>query len=274
MLDLAIVGSGPAALSAAIYAVRAGLKVQVFEKDNIGGTLPEIAYIENYPGFIGAGTELAEKFRSQATKLGAEISYGECTSVGTGWLTIDGEKVEARAILLATGSAPRKLNIEGITAPVSYCAVCDGVLYKGKRVAVVGGGKSAVQESAHLAKFAREVVIFSRSAIKADQSAIEKLGANVEVKENVEVDAEILNQFDGVFVFIGKTPATDFLPADLLNENGFIKTTDYQTALPGVFAAGDVRLGATQQIVAAAADGAAAATRIAEFLKENPIAYE
>ena len=269
MLDLAIVGSGPAALSAAIYAVRAGLKVQVFEKDNIGGTLPEIAYIENYPGFIGAGTELAEKFRSQATKLGAEISYGECTGVGTGWLTIDGEKVEARAILLATGSAPRKLNIEGITAPVSYCAVCDGALYKGKRVAVVGGGKSAVQESAHLAKFAREVVIFSRSAIKADQSAIEKLGDNVEVEENVEVDAETLNQFDGVFVFIGKTPATDFLPADLLDENGFIKTIDYQTALPGVFAAGDVRLGATQQIVAAAADGAAAATRIAEFLKEN-----
>ena len=269
MIDLAIVGSGPAALSAAIYAARAGLKVQVFEKGNIGGTLPEIARIENYPGFIGGGSELAEKFKAQAIELGAEISYGECTKVESGSLIIDDEKVEARAILIATGSAPKKLDIEGITVPVSYCAICDGALYKGKRVAVVGGGNSAIQESAHLAEFASEVVILSRSSVKANQSSVEKLGSNVTIKENAEINAEVLNQFDGVFVFIGKVPATDFLPAELLDEKGFIKTENYQTALPGVFAAGDVRADTIKQVVTAAADGAAAALRIIDVLGQK-----
>ncbi|MDO4759909.1 MAG: FAD-dependent oxidoreductase [Candidatus Saccharibacteria bacterium] len=268
MLDLAIVGSGPAALTAAIYATRAGLKVKVFEKGNIGGTLPEISYIENYPGFLGNGAELAEKFKSQAESLGAEIVYGECEKVESGALVIDGEKIVARAILIATGSAPKKLDIAGVTVPISYCALCDGALYKDKRVAVVGGGNSAIQESAYLAEFASEVAIFSRSKIKANTSAIEKLGKNVTVMENIEVDANTLNQFDAVFAFIGKTPATGFLPSELLDDGGFIKTENHQTAISGIFAAGDVRANTTKQIIIAAADGASATIHIIDFLKK------
>lgn len=269
MLDLAIVGSGPAALSAAIYATRAGLKVHVFEKGNIGGTLPEISRIENYPGFLGNGIELAEKFKTQAETLGAEITYGECEKVESGALVVDGERISARAILVAVGSEPKKLEIDGLKVPVSYCALCDGALYKGKRIAVVGGGKSAIQESAYLAELAKEVVIFSRSKVTASEVAVKKLGANVEIKENVTVDAETLNQFDGVFAFIGQTPATHFLPAEALDENGFIKAENYETIIPGVFAAGDVRANTTKQIVIAAADGASAAIRIIDFLKEK-----
>lgn len=269
MIDLAIVGSGPAAMSAAIYAARAGLKVQIYEKGNMGGTLPQIAEIENYPGFLGTGSELADKLKAQAKQFGVQLAYGECTQVETGSLTVDGEKVSARAILIATGSEPRPLDIEGITRPVSYCALCDGALYKDKRVVIVGGGNSALQESLHLAELAKEVTILSRSKVKAEPYLVQKLADNTKLIENATIDAETLNSYDGIFVFIGKRPATTFLDKKLLTADGYIKADDFETALPGVFAAGDVRDGTTKQIVTAAADGADAAIKITEFLRQN-----
>ena len=177
VLDLAIIGSGPAALSAALYAARAGLRVSVFERANIGGALCEIAQISNYPGFTGPGRDLAATMPRQAETAGVTIAYGECTAIrplepsansansaapasdttaaqpaapARFELTIDGEPVRARTVLLATGSEPRPLPFT-LATPVSYCALCDADLAKGQDIAVVGGGNSAGQESLGLA---------------------------------------------------------------------------------------------------------------------------
>ncbi len=275
MLDLAVIGSGPAALSAAIYIARAGYKVSVFEKNAIGGALTEISKIENYPGFIGTGKELAETMKNQVLAFGAKIEYGECESIkkenDNFILSIDGENIESKAVLVATGSEPKKLQIEGIEKPISYCSLCDGALFADKKIAVVGGGNSAVQESIYLAKIAKTVTLFSRSEIKAEKHIIKNLEAlsNVEVSENTEITSELLNNFDGIFVFIGKKPATNFVPKNVLDDCGFIKTEEYQTEISGLFAAGDVRKGSIKQAISASSDGAAAAIAVIDFLKHK-----
>ncbi len=284
-LDLVIIGSGPAALSAAIYATRAGLQVKVFERKNIGGTLPEIPQITNYPGFVGTGQALAEAMRSQAITSGAVIDYGECTEIqhsARGFrLTIDGEAVSARTVLIATGSDPRPLPFV-IQPPVSYCALCDGDLVQGLEVAVVGGANSAVQESFYLAGLAKSVTIISHSPLKADRALQDRLVdyPNIHVQASTEPTPALLNHYDRVFVFIGKTPATACLrelaalslsETPLLDPAGYVVTlpsTDFphQTIIPGLFAAGDVRVGATRQVVTAAGDGAMAAIEISDWL--------
>lgn len=266
MLDLAIIGSGPAALSAAIYAARAGLSVKVFEKAKIGGALTEIANIENFPGFMGPGAKLAENLKKQAIHAGAEITYGECTNIKP--LIIDDEEIAARAVIVATGSEPRPLPFK-LDKPVSYCALCDGPLYKGKNIAVVGGGNSAVGESIYLADLAKNLTLISHTPIRADSCFIKKLQSkkNVEIKENLEPTAELLNQFDAVFVFIGKRPASDFMPPSVVTSAGYIKANGNSTPLKGVFVAGDIREGSIKQAVTAAADGAAAALAAIDFLK-------
>ena len=265
MLDLAIIGGGPAALSAAIYAARAGLKVTVYEKGNVGGALPQIAKIENYPGFVGSGADLAKIMREQAQTAGAQFEYGECQKVKP--LVIDDEQVDARTILVATGSEPIPLDIK-TDKPVSYCALCDGALYRNQDIAVVGGGNSAVQESLHLAKIVRHLTLFSHSKLKADTCLVAKLKAltNITIKENT-TPTEFAD-FAAVFTFIGKRPATSFLPTEVLTSAGYVKTDNYMTAIPGLFAAGDVRDGATRQAITAAADGAAAAIAITKFLQK------
>ena len=266
MLDLAITGSGPAALAAAIYAGRSGLKTAVFEKDKLGGTLTEIAKIENYPGFIGTGTELAEILKKQVALAGVEIKYGACESINP--LIIDGEEVETKAILVATGSEPRTLDFDP-KIPVSYCVLCDAPLYKGKKVAVIGGGNSAVQESLHLAKLVDSVTIFTHSKLKAEPYLIEKISKleNIEIKENIEATAENLKDFAAVFVFIGKRPATSFLSKNILSEDGHIITENHQTTIPNLFAAGDVREGSIKQAITSAADGVEAVIEIMNYLK-------
>ena len=268
MLDLAIIGSGPAALSAAIYAARAGLTVKVYEKAKIGGALTEIVNIENFPGFIGSGNELAEKLKKQAKLAGAEIIYGECTSVEP--LVIDDEEVAARAIIVATGSEPKPLSF-AIKPPVSYCALCDGPLYKGKNIAVIGGGNSAASESLYLADLAKKVTLISHTAIRADHCFVEKLHTkeNIEIKENLEPTPELLNQFGAVFVFIGKRPASSFMPKSSLTSAGYIKSEGNATTIKGVFVAGDIREGSTKQAITAAADGAAAALAAISFLRRQ-----
>lgn len=265
MLDLAIIGSGPAAISAAIYAARAGLSVKIFESQAFGGALNKIETIENYPGFSGKGADLIKIMKNQIANLGIKVEFGTCESVDP--LIVDGEKVEARAILVATGTEPNKLDFD-VEPPVSYCVVCDGALYKGKNVAVVGGGNSAAQESIHLSKIVKNLTLISRSELSAEPYIQEKLRSikNVKILEKTTPTQEILNQFDAIFVLIGSRPATKFLPESLIDEKGYVKAQNHQTSLKNVFVAGDIRQGSIRQLITAAADGAAASYEILDFL--------
>lgn len=262
-LGLKIIGAGPAGLAAAIYAARAGIETTIYEKGIIGGALNDIPKIENYPGFTGPGAELAKIMKNQATAAGAKFSDD--------WETDDllSQPKDSDVILIATGSEPIPLDFE-TNAPVSYCALCDGPLYQGKHIAVVGGGNSAVSESIYLANLAKSVTLFSRSQLKAEKCLIDKLSTrkNITIHENTEVNAAKLDDFAAVFVFIGKRPATSFLPKSILDQDGFIKTKGHQTTIPRIFAAGDVRAGSIRQAITAAGDGAAAAIKIIDFLKE------
>ena len=310
VLDLAIIGSGPAALSAALYAARAGLRVSVFERANIGGALCEIAQISNYPGFTGPGRDLAAAMRRQAESAGATIAYGECTAIRSleppansatsasdattahptnptnsvsdvtparFELTIDGEPVRTRTVLLATGSEPRPLPF-ALTAPVSYCALCDADLAKGQDIAVVGGGNSAVQESLGLAPLVKSLTLITHSALKADPHLLAQLRAlrSVTIREHLEPTPDLLNTFARVFVFIGKRPATACVAdlaastPDFYDAAGYVRGghgSAHQTAIPGLYVAGDLRSDALRQVVTAAADGAAAAVEISQSLR-------
>lgn len=267
MPDLAIIGSGPAALTAAIYARRAGLSVEIFEATSFGGALQEISHLANFPGFDGEGKELSEKLIAQAKSAGAKFTYGTCTSVSP--LIIDGEEKLARAVLIATGSTPKTLALP-TTKPISYCVLCDGALYAGKNVLVVGGGNSAVGEAISLANIASSVTVVSHSPLKAEESLILELKSkkNVKILESTEPTTLPLDSFDGIFVLVGKAPASSFMPTSALDENGYIITDkDFQTRVPGVFAAGDVRAGSLKQAIIAAGEGASASVSIENFLK-------
>ena len=275
MLDVAIIGGGPAALTAALYLARAGWRAQVFERRQLGGALAETAEIANYPGFVGKGSELVEKFRHQAERAGAVISYGECTALQlaeSGWeLTIDGETITAPAVLAASGSAPKQLNLNP-AVPVSYCALCEGELARGKSVAVVGGANSAVQSALYLAPLVRQLTLITHSTLKADPVLVQSLKAqaNIIIREQVEPTTELLNTFEFVFVCIGRQPASSYLRTlpDILDAEGYVITgqgSSHQAA-PGLFAAGDLHQGSLHQVVAAAGDGAAAAVEIGQFL--------
>lgn len=289
VLDLAIIGSGPAALSAALYAARAGLRVSVFERANIGGALCEIAQISNYPGFTGPGRDLAATMRRQAESAGATIAYGECTAIRSlepsansaaparFELTIDGEPVRARTVLLATGSEPRPLPFT-LTTPVSYCALCDADLAKGQDIAVVGGGNSAVQESLGLAPLVKSLTLITHSALKAEPHLITQLRAlrSVTIREHLEPTPDLLNTFARVFVFIGKRPATACVAdlaastPDFYDAAGYVRGghgSAHQTAIPGLYVAGDLRSDALRQVVTATGDGAAAAVEISQSLR-------
>lgn len=301
VLDLAIIGSGPAALSAALYAARAGLRVSVFERANIGGALCEIAQISNYPGFAGPGRDLAATMRRQAESAGVAIAYGECTAIrplepsaasaapasddtsaqpaapARFELTIDGEPVRARTVLLATGSEPRPLPFT-LATPVSYCALCDADLAKGQDIAVVGGGNSAVQESLGLAPLVKSLTLITHSVLKAEPHLITQLRAlrSVTIREHLEPTPDLLNTFARVFVFIGKRPATTcvadlaaFTP-DFYDAAGYVRGghgSAHQTAIPGLYVAGDLRSDALRQVVTATGDGAAAAVEISHSLR-------
>lgn len=258
MLDLAIIGSGPAALTAAIYASRANLSVKVFERNLIGGALPEIAHIDNFPGFSGTGQELADAMRQQVENLGVEIVYDEITSFPA-----------ARAVLVATGSEPRPLDFTP-SAPVSYCALCDAPLYQDKNILVIGGGNSAVGESLLLAKVAKQVTLMSHSALKAEPHRVEQLRSlkNVQIIENTEPNPQNTAGYDGIFVYIGTRPAASFIDQSFRDPLGYIQTApNSHRVTENIFAAGDVRAGTTKQAITAAADGAAAAIEIIDFLR-------
>jgi thioredoxin reductase (NADPH) len=301
--QVVMVGAGPAALAAAVYTTREDIETLLYEKGVIGGLAAITDWVDNYPGFAKgvAGLELAESLRQQAERFGAVIELGEVLSIKDEGKykvldTTDGE-IKAEAVLIATGSDYKKLGVPGekeyYAHGVHYCATCDGAFYREKRLVVVGGGNSAVQEAIFLTRFATKIDLLVRSEVKASeilQSELKKHADKITVHLNTSTD-EIVGEdgkvtkvaatkdgkkvdfpTDGVFVFVGLLPNTQFLKdsAIELDELGLIKTDiQLQTNMPGVFAAGDVRSGATMQIASAVGEGATAALLMRKYLEDQ-----
>lgn len=304
--DLIIVGAGPAALSAAIYTTREDIETILFERGVIGGLAAITDWVDNYPGFAKgiAGLDLAQALQEQAERFGSQIELGEVTEIidkKTHKLlkTTSGD-FHARAVLIATGCDYKKINVPGekeyYARGVHYCATCDGAFYRDKKIVVVGGGNSAVQEAIFLTRFASHIDILVRGdkfrasdvlqhELKKHQDKItvhlntttdEIVGADNKVTKVIGTHTKTgkTKEFatDGVFIFVGLLPNTQFLQnskikLDALN---FIETdATLQTNMPGVFAAGDVRSGATMQIASASGEGATAALKIREYLEKD-----
>ena len=307
MYDLAIIGAGPAGLSAAIYASRAGLKVALIEKLIPGGQAATTSTIENYPGFSEpiSGPELMEKMKAQAEKLEVEFIDDEITtilseevaSVPLG-LKLNGLEgtYEAKAVIIASGAASKKLGLPGeekfIGRGVSYCATCDGPLFKGKEIVVVGGGDRAVEEGIYLSLFAKSVtIVHRRDKLRAQEVLTRRAAANEKIKflldtvvteingnksvekvkiKNIKEGVEKDFSCQGVFIFVGLSPNTGFIK-DLisLDEHGYIITNEEMaTSREGIFAAGDVRKKGLRQIVTACSDGAIAAMSAFRYISE------
>lgn len=299
--DLVIIGAGPAALSAAVYTSREDIETVMIEKGAIGGLAAVTDWVDNYPGFKDgvAGLELAEQMQGQAERFGATIELNEVTGIkDEGKLkkleTIEGD-IYARAVLIATGSEYKKIGVPGeeefYGRGVHYCATCDGAFYRDKKLVVVGGGNSAAQEGLFLTRFATHIDMLVRSTLKASDVLIKELEKNKDkitvhvgtaTEEIVGKDGKVEKvvgtkdgkkvefKTDGVFVFVGLVPNTKFLESMgiELDERGFVKTNaKLQTNIKGVFAAGDVRSGATLQIASASGEGATAALMIREYLE-------
>lgn len=288
--DFVIIGSGPAAMSAAIYAARDKKAPLVLERNNMGGLAATISKIENYPGFIGTGAELMQTMRSQAESFGAKFGYGEVTKLiptknGLD-LEIDGDEyLLARAVLVATGTERVHLDVPGEDLPgVSYCATCDGPLIRGQNVVVIGGGNSAVQEAFYLLKFCDKATLLVRSRLRCDDTLRERLEHEPRISVELGVIPTKIEQTDqelsvisedgrtfsahNIFIFIGQRPATAFLPAEVLAEDGSVVTNgQYMTKISGLFAAGDCRHDSVHQVVTATGEGAAAAVAIRNYLK-------
>lgn len=299
--DLLIFGGGPAGLTAGMYGARGGRKVAMIEKAVPGGQAFLTNEIENYPGFpegIG-GPELMMAFQEQATKFGLEIIYAEIETVKLDekikiLRDTEGNEYKAHAILISTGSEPQKLGAPGEEEfrgrGVSYCATCDGAFFRDKKIAVIGGGDSAVEEAIFLTRFAKEVVIIHRRDQLRATNIVQTRAKNnpkIDFRWNTVVDeilgnknveslklrdvitGEIRNEeFDGVFVFVGTKPNTKMLEGQLdLNEAGYIVVdAEMKTSLEGVYAAGDVRNTPFRQVATAVGDGAMAAGSIEHYL--------
>ena len=308
--DVIIIGAGPAALSAAIYTTREDIETLLLEKGVIGGMAAITDWVDNYPGFPegAAGLEYAEKLQAQAERFGAKIDFVEVTEIidegkYKRLKTTDGDKL-AKAVLIATGTDYKKIGVPGeeefYAHGVHYCATCDGAFYRDKRLVVVGGGNSAVQETIFLTRFAKMINLLVRSELRASEilqrELHEKHSDKVTVHLNTTTD-EIIGEekdgrkqvtkvigtdktigkkvefpTDGVFVFVGLKPNTGFLQGSKieLDDIGRVKSDDHlQTTMPGVYVAGDVRSGATMQIASATGEGATAALHIREYLNDH-----
>lgn len=303
--DTIVIGGGPAGLTTALYLAREGQDVLVIEKAGLGGQAGVTQTLDNYPGFDEGipGAEFGDRLGRQARRFGVEIlQANEVLDVFPQGpylcaISADGIEYGAKAILLATGARYRRLDIPGedelIGTNVHFCATCDGAFYKGKKVLVIGGGNSGFEEGLFLTKFARQVdIVEFAPEVKASRILQEKVARmdNMSVSVNHAVkEFKISNnrlasvvvqdqetgelkewQYDGVFVFIGLSPNSD-LVKDMVETNrfGFVMTdSNLMTSLPGLFAAGDVRLGSTKQAASAAGEGATAALMIREYLKE------
>ena len=301
--DVAIVGGGPAGLSAAIYAARGGLKTVIFEKALVGGQITVTAEVENYPGFEESvsGFDIVEKMQKQAEKFDAEIKIEEVKAIGLEGLCkiVETNKATYRvkSVIIATGAHPRKLAVPGeekyTGRGVSYCATCDGALYRDKIVAVIGGGDSAVEEAMFLTKFASKVyIIHRRDQLRAVKILQERVFANKKIEmiwdsvvqeiqggdfveklllynKKTKKNSEL--PLDGVFIFVGIIPSSELVESRVnFDDQNFIKTDEtMHTEIPGVYAAGDVTHKVLRQIVTAGSDGATAAFSAEKWIEEN-----
>ena len=302
-LDVIILGAGPAGITAGIYCTRAGLKTLIIEKGTPGGQAALTDVIENYPGFPGgiSGPELMARFARQAAELGVETKNGAVTALsgepGSYIVKAGEETFTAETVIIATGAEPRRLGVPGekkLTGRgVSYCATCDAAFFRGKKVAVVGGGDTAVQEALFLTKFAAEVcIIHRRDELRAvnilrqralDNEKISFFWDTVveEIRGDSKVEAAVLKnlksgtlseeQFDGIFIFVGYDPNTEFTGPEInKNDNGYILTDAWlASTAPGIFAAGDVREKFLRQVSTAVGDGALAAMSVEKFLSQK-----
>ena len=300
MLDTIIIGSGPAGLSASIYIKRANLNVLVIEKDYEGtGQVVESGKVDNYLGIPEiSGYELGEKFREHALKSGVNFLEANVINIKKQKDNIirveleNGEYVEAKTIIYATGATHRRLNVLGeekyLGRGVSYCAICDGAFYKNKVVAVIGGGDVALDDAVYLSEIAKKVyLIHRRKEFRGAESTLNLLKEkeNVEILINSEVDSILGDDkvtgillknkreliLDGIFSAIGMIPKTEILKELIdLDEYGYVKADETgKTNLKGFFVAGDVRKKELRQIVTAVSDGANAATSAINYIRDN-----
>ena len=299
MVDLIVIGAGPAGLTAALYATRAGASVIVLDGGAPGGKLNLTAEIENYPGVVKKGPELAYSMYEQCLSFGAKYEFGEVTKIedlGDHKIVYTAkEKYETKYVFIATGTKERKMGISGeeeMTGHgVSYCAVCDGPFFKGDEVAVVGGGNSALEEAIYLTKFAKKVhLIVRRDVFRADKIIQDHVQANDKIeihflkkphhliaKDN-KVAAIALEDsktgevselaVKGVFPFVGLDPITDFVKdLGITDERGYIITNELmETSVKGIYAAGDVRQKVLRQVVTATNDGAIVGQQVGQGL--------
>lgn len=303
--DLIVVGSGPTGLTAALYAAREGLDVLVIERSALGGQVGITEQLDNFPGFPEGirGAEFAERLAQQARRFDVELLQAQevtglrAEAESRYVSTADGHEYGARALLIATGSVYRRLGVPGedtlIGAGVHYCATCDGPFYKRQHVAVIGGGNSAGEESEFLTRFADKVTLLVRDRqLSASQIVIDKITSDpkIEIRYQTEIQEfqgehklsgiVVRNRQSGAtetitpagaFVFIGLSPNSRWLPPAIERDaNGFVITSPtLETTIPGVFAAGDVRLGSTKQAASAAGEGATAALMIRDYLRQR-----
>jgi len=299
MYDLIIIGGGPAGLTAGIYAQRMKLKTVLLEKEGLGGQIALSDIIENYPGFPSiSGMELMQKFEGHAKGLGLEIKLTtvEGISLDGNWRVVKTHEGEllAKAIIIATGAKPRKIGVPGekefLGKGVSYCATCDGPFFRNQKVVVVGGGDTAVKEAVFLAKLAKKVsIVHRRDQLRAEKILQEKVlnTPNIEVfwshmlkeikgsktvegvfLEDMKTNSRKYVEAEGVFVFVGINPTTDFADVEK-DEKGFIETNErMETSVKGIYAAGDCRVTPLKQVSTAVGDGAIAAYAAESYIEE------
>lgn len=301
MPDIVIIGGGPAGLTAGLYAARGGAETRLFEELFAGGQAAKTERIDNFPGFPEGvdGFAVGSLLEQQATRFGLEIAYDgvaslELTGEEKRVVLTSGEAVSAKAVILCMGATPRKLGVadeERLTgAGVSYCATCDGAFFRGKRVAVVGGGDTALSDALYLARFCESVTLIHRRDALRGAAALQKsVFAEPKIQvcwnstvtdlmgeeklsglklKNVQTDELSELPVEGVFVAVGIVPRTELVKGQLnLARDGSIETDNrMQTSAPGVFAAGDIRNTPLRQVVMACADGALAATAALEWI--------
>ena len=301
IFDLAIIGSGPAGMTAAIYAKRAGLDVLMFEGSAPGGKLVKTFEIDNWPGEPNiSGVSLAMKMYEHTTNLEVQTEYTKVLSIKNNHVkeihTEDGRVFHTKTVILASGTIENMMNIPGEEAMVgkgvSFCAVCDGAFYKEKEVVVIGGGNSALEEALYLTQFAKQVtIVIRRDVFRGDLQAQERALANAKIKvirnnipievlhgikvtglriRNVLDQTEQILECDGIFPYIGATPSTQCISdLGITDKEGYMIVNEkMETKIPGIYGAGDVVVKPLRQIVTAVNDGAIAAQTAFHYIKE------
>jgi len=299
--DVIIIGAGPGGMTAALYASRSNLATLLLERGIPGGEMNNTAEIENYPGFNSImGPELSEKMFESAMQFGAEHAYGNVKQIlvdGDYRIVEAGKKsYKTRTVIIATGSQHRKLGVPGEAEyngrGVSYCAVCDGAFFKGKKLAVVGGGDSAVEEGIYLTQFADVTIVHRRDEFRAQKiiqnrafkndkiditwdSLVEEIKGDGQkvtgvVIRNVKTNEVMEKPVDGVFIYVGILPQSEaFLNLGITDEEGWIMTNEHmETSIPGLFAIGDVRKKILRQITTAVGEGGEAGNAAFTYIEE------